>query len=136
MTNPHSASASGSWLSIETSSEACSVALRIVGDTRERFELAPRRHAELILPMMLSLLAEAELTLGQLDGIAFGRGPGSFTSLRIGIGVVQGLAWGSDLPVCLYLRWLRLPRLRSTSLRADRASSRRSAVSVSPWMQG
>lgn len=99
MTNPHSASASGSWLSIETSSEACSVALRIVGDTRERFELAPRRHAELILPMMLSLLAEAELTLGQLDGIAFGRGPGSFTSLRIGIGVVQGLAWGSDLPV-------------------------------------
>jgi len=99
MTNPHSASASGSWLSIETSSEACSVALRIDGDTRERFELAPRRHAELILPMMLSLLAEAELTLGQLDGIAFGRGPGSFTSLRIGIGVVQGLAWGSDLPV-------------------------------------
>ena len=70
MTNPHSASASGSWLSIETSSEACSVALRIDGDTRERFELAPRRHAELILPMMLSLLAEAELTLGQLDGIA------------------------------------------------------------------
>ena len=99
MTNPHSASASGSWLSIETSSEACSVALRIDGDTRERFELGPRRHAELILPMMLSLLAEAELTLGQLDGIAFGRGPGSFTSLRIGIGVVQGLAWGSDLPV-------------------------------------
>ena len=99
MTSSHSASVSGSWLSIETSSEACSVALRINTETRERFELASRRHAELILPMVLSLLAEAELAPGQLDGIAFGRGPGSFTSLRIGIGVVQGLAWGSDLPV-------------------------------------
>lgn len=86
-------------LSIETSAESCSVALSIDGNTREKFEHAPRRHAELILPMVGSLLAEAELVPGQLDGIAFGRGPGSFTSLRIGIGVVQGLAWGTDLPV-------------------------------------
>ncbi len=86
-------------LSIETSAESCSVALSILGQTREEFEFAPRRHAELILPMVRSLLAEAEMTLSQLDGIAFGRGPGSFTSLRIGIGVVQGLAWGADLPV-------------------------------------
>ena len=75
------------------------MALSIDGNTREKFERAPRRHAELILPMVRSLLGDAELVLGQLDCIAFGRGPGSFTSLRIGIGVVQGLAWGADLPV-------------------------------------
>ena len=86
-------------LSIETSAESCSVALNVTGETLEKFEHEPRRHAELILPMVRSLLAEAEWTLGQLDGVAFGRGPGSFTSLRIGIGVVQGLAWGADLPV-------------------------------------
>ena len=86
-------------LSIETSTEACSVALGINGVVNEKFELAPRRHAELILPMVRSVLAEAELPLNAVDVIAFGRGPGSFTSLRIGIGVVQGLAWGAELPV-------------------------------------
>jgi tRNA threonylcarbamoyladenosine biosynthesis protein TsaB len=86
-------------LSIETSAEACSAALAVDGEIRERFELAPRGHAERILPMIQGLLADAELTLQRIDAIAFGRGPGSFTSLRIGIGVVQGLAWGADLPV-------------------------------------
>lgn len=86
-------------LSIETAFEACSVALSIKGDSRERFALAPRGHAEQVLPWVEELLAEAGCGLVQVDAIAFSRGPGSFTSLRIGIGIVQGLAWGADLPV-------------------------------------
>lgn len=86
-------------IAIETSAEACSVALHCRGETIEQFELAPMRHAEILLPAVQSLLRQADRSLAQLDLIAFGRGPGSFTSLRIGIGVVQGLAWGAGLPV-------------------------------------
>ena len=86
-------------LAIETSGEACSVALHLDGAMRERHEHAPLRHAELLLPAVRSLLEEAQVPLNSLDAVVFGRGPGSFTSLRIGIGVVQGLAWGADLPV-------------------------------------
>ena len=86
-------------LAIETATETVSVALSINGEVRERYEHAPRQHAELLLPWVEQMMAEAQLGFGSLDAIAFSRGPGSFTSLRIGIGVVQGLAWASDVPV-------------------------------------
>ncbi|MCX7100236.1 MAG: tRNA (adenosine(37)-N6)-threonylcarbamoyltransferase complex dimerization subunit type 1 TsaB [Methylobacter sp.] len=86
-------------LAVETSTEACSAALIIDSEVAERFELAPKEHTKLILPMIDSLMAEAGLKPKQLDALAFSRGPGSFTGVRIATGVIQGIALGADLPV-------------------------------------
>ena len=86
-------------LAIETSGAACSVALYCGGDMQQRLENQPREHARQVLPMVDRLLAEAGIELSSLDVLAYSCGPGSFTGLRIGFGVIQGLAFGADLPV-------------------------------------
>ncbi|MGG4624044.1 tRNA (adenosine(37)-N6)-threonylcarbamoyltransferase complex dimerization subunit type 1 TsaB [Serratia odorifera] len=86
-------------LAIDTATEACSVALWNQGETHALFELCPREHTQRILPLVQQILAQSGLALSQLDALAFGRGPGSFTGVRIGIGIAQGLALGADLPM-------------------------------------
>jgi tRNA threonylcarbamoyladenosine biosynthesis protein TsaB len=86
-------------LAFDTSTEACSCALYLDGEVDERFIVARKKHTALILPMADELLAAAELKPNQLDGLAFGRGPGSFTGLRIASGVAQGIAFAADIPV-------------------------------------
>ena len=86
-------------LAVETATEACSAALYIDGEITERFSLTVNEHTKLILPMIDTLMSEAGLIPQQLDVLAFGCGPGSFTGVRIATGVIQGIAFGADLPV-------------------------------------
>lgn len=86
-------------LAFDTSTEWCSAALYVDGAVHGQAVLAGQKHSELLLPMVRGVLAEAGLALGQLDALAVGHGPGSFTGLRIACGVAQGLAFGAGLPV-------------------------------------
>ncbi|MEM8843438.1 MAG: tRNA (adenosine(37)-N6)-threonylcarbamoyltransferase complex dimerization subunit type 1 TsaB [Pseudomonadota bacterium] len=85
-------------LAIEAATEACSAAVLIDGEVIEQYQVAPRQHNELLLPMCEKVLAESEVSLTQLDAIAFGCGPGAFTGVRIAAGVAQGIAFAHDLP--------------------------------------
>lgn len=85
-------------LAIDTATERCSVAAHIDGKLLERSVDTQRGHADIVLSMVDEILNEAGAQLQALDGIAYGRGPGAFTGVRIAIGVVQGLAFGANLP--------------------------------------
>jgi tRNA threonylcarbamoyladenosine biosynthesis protein TsaB len=82
-------------LIIDTATEACSVALEVNEQVFNRFEICPQQHSQRILPMIDEVLKEAKVTLQDLDYLAFGRGPGSFTGVRIATGVLQGLSLGT-----------------------------------------
>lgn len=87
------------YLAIDASTEACSVALSMNDKITEDFEVCPQSHSVVLLPMVDRILKEGNCQLTDLDGLVFGRGPGSFTGVRIGIGVAQGLAFSAELPV-------------------------------------
>ncbi|MFT0213451.1 tRNA (adenosine(37)-N6)-threonylcarbamoyltransferase complex dimerization subunit type 1 TsaB [Pseudomonas sp. F1_0610] len=86
-------------LALDTATEACSVALIYKQQVFSAYEVIPRGHAQRLLPMIDEVLAQASCSLSDIEAIAFGRGPGAFTGVRIAIGVVQGLAFALDIPV-------------------------------------
>lgn len=86
-------------LSIDTSSDSCSVALLVNEQVTSECIESPRQHSQQLLPLVDKVLKSQKLDLQDLDAIAYGRGPGSFTGLRICLGVVQGLAYSNDIPI-------------------------------------
>lgn len=85
-------------LAIETATDTCSVAVSIDGYIRERHEVAPRQHNQLLFSMLQELLPSGTLKEQGIELIAYGCGPGSFTGLRIAASAVQGLAYSCGLP--------------------------------------
>lgn len=86
-------------LALDTATEACSVALLYKNNIYNCYDVIPRLHAQQILPMIHNVLNEAGCALEEIDGLAFGCGPGAFTGIRIATGIVQGLAFALDKPV-------------------------------------
>jgi tRNA threonylcarbamoyladenosine biosynthesis protein TsaB len=86
-------------LALDTATEACSVALSWQGQQNQRFAICPQQHSQVLLTMVDDILREQKASLSELDCLAFGRGPGSFTGVRIATGMLQGLAFGSGKPV-------------------------------------
>ena len=100
-------------LAVETSTESCSVAVWADGAEHVRETIAGQRHSELLMGMLDDALKESGLRVADMDGVAFGSGPGSFTGIRIACGVVQGLAFGAHKPV------IAIPSLLALAEAAD-----------------
>ena len=86
-------------LALDTSSNACSVALQVSDDIRAKHVVEPRAHTKILMPMISELLAESGLSVNRLDAIVLGNGPGSFIGMRIGASVAQGLCFGGGIGV-------------------------------------
>lgn len=86
-------------LALDTSSSACSIALLVNNTVKSQHQDAPMQQAQLILPMIDDLLKSEKIELNQLDAIAFGCGPGSFTGIRIATSIAQGLAYAMQIPL-------------------------------------
>jgi tRNA threonylcarbamoyladenosine biosynthesis protein TsaB len=86
-------------LALETSTEACSVALLTPAGIKSCHDIAPRQHTDLVLAMIEDVFTRSEVTRGQLDAVAFGHGPGSFTGVRIAASIAQGIALALHCPV-------------------------------------
>lgn len=86
-------------LAFDTSTNACTVALQCGEQVYQRFEVAPRRHTELLLPMIDALIKEAGIETEQLDVIGYGHGPGSFMGVRLATGIAQGIGFATNAPL-------------------------------------
>ncbi len=86
-------------LALDTSTENCSAAITINGELYQQQQMTQRGHSTLILGMLDQLFKQADASIADIDALAFGRGPGSFTGVRIGVGVAQGIAFARELPV-------------------------------------
>lgn len=86
-------------LAIDTSSDACSVALQLGDEINEQFVVQPKEHTNILIPMIKNLLHDAGVELQDLDAIVLGNGPGSFIGMRIAASVAQGLAFASGLKI-------------------------------------
>jgi tRNA threonylcarbamoyladenosine biosynthesis protein TsaB len=114
-------------LAIDTSTDACSVAILTPSGVKQILTIAPREHTQRLLPSVERLLAEHGLSLRQFDAIAFGVGPGSFTGLRIGLSTAQGLAYGADLPL---IPISTLQTMAQTAIRLEHAGASQMIIPV------
>ena len=115
-------------LALDTATECCSVALAIDGAIHSRSELAPRRHAELLLPWIDTLLAEHNVQRAQIDAVAVGRGPGGFTGVRLAVAAAQGIAYGLDRPL------LAVSSLAALAMQAEATEGQRVLAAIDARM--